>query len=526
MIAPSPQPEDGKRFVIETARPFGSSLIWQLQHAYYATRGVEAWRHGEVPHYVTSNPSIADSYAEIVLAFWRDRQRLAPHDSEPLTILELGAGSGRFAFHFLRRLGALCAEAGVPPHAFRYVLSDAADANLDFWRHHPGFESPFADGRLDLARVDLTQPESLALQMSGAPIGPGSLRHPLVVIANYVFDSIPQDLFRFEDGRACAASVSLAIDQDPAGLDAGALLARVAVHYAYDEVMQPPYAEAWLQRLFEEYRRDLRDTHLLFPAAGLRALRRLAGLSAAGLFVLTADKGVHRPAALDVRPRPNLVRHGSVSLPVNYHAFTRVCIQDGGLALVPSRAHASLAVICLLTMPDAGRHAETQRAYRRHVDDFGPDDFYGIAAHSRNTTATMSVADILAYLRLSRHDGRQLEHYLPRLMELVAELDATARENLIEAVEDVWDMYFPLGEAFDLANGIARLLHAMDDCERAVIFYERSMAIYGPDTGTLCNIAACYRRLGEEARAAAILHKVLEYDPGNDAAAALLASAE
>ena len=72
-----------------------------------------------MPHYVTSNPTIANRYAEIVLAFWRDRQRLAPQ-SEPLTICELGAGSARFAFHFLRRLSALCAQAEVPPQAFRY----------------------------------------------------------------------------------------------------------------------------------------------------------------------------------------------------------------------------------------------------------------------------------------------------------------------------------------------------------------------------------------------------------------------
>jgi tetratricopeptide (TPR) repeat protein len=229
---------------------------------------------------------------------------------------------------------------------------------------------------------------------------------------------------------------------------------------------------------------------------------------------------------LEGRAQLNVARHGSISLPVNYHAFTRVCVQDGGLALVPSRAHASIAVIGLLALPDAGRHEETQRAYRLHVGDFGPDDFYSIARHARDTTARMSAADILAYLRLSRHDSRQLEQHLPRLMELASELDAPMRENLIEAVEEVWDMYFPLGEAFDLANGIARLLHTMDDCERALIFYERSMAIYGPDTGTLCNIAACYRRLGEGARAAAVLHKVLEYDPGNAAATALLASAD
>src|SRR4051794_28253459 len=48
--ASSPRPEGGGRFIVETRRPFSGSHIWQLQDAYFAGRGVEAWRQGEVPH--------------------------------------------------------------------------------------------------------------------------------------------------------------------------------------------------------------------------------------------------------------------------------------------------------------------------------------------------------------------------------------------------------------------------------------------------------------------------------------------
>jgi hypothetical protein len=36
--------------------PWPDSPLWALQRAYYASAGVEAWRMGEVPHYVTSHP--------------------------------------------------------------------------------------------------------------------------------------------------------------------------------------------------------------------------------------------------------------------------------------------------------------------------------------------------------------------------------------------------------------------------------------------------------------------------------------
>lgn len=521
----SPRAGERQWFILERGRLFCRSLIWQLQDAYFAERGVEAWRQGEVPHYVTSNPTIANCYAEVVLAFWRDRQRLAPQ-SEPLTICELGAGSARFAFHFLRRLSALCAQADVPPQAFRYVLTDSANSNLEFWRHHPNFEPFFADGRLDMARLDMTRPERLSLQISGDTIEPGSLHHPLVIIANYVFDSIPQDLFHFKAQRTYACHVSLAVDADPASLSAAELLARLQVHYDDEEITEPPYAEPYLQQLIADYQRALGDAHVLFPAAGLRCLKSLAEFSSHGALVLSADKGNHRLAALDGQPAPGLVRHGSVSLQVNYHAFAQFCTEAGGVALLPTDHHNSINVVGLLMLADAHDHSETERAYHRHVREFGPDHFYSITKHARKTIAEMSVEDILAYLRLSRHDSHQFGRYLPRLLELAPEFDVATRVDVTAAIENVWDMYFPLGEDLDLANRIAGLLYAMDDHSAALTYFERSMAIYGADTGTLYNIAACYRLLGEHGAAVAMLQKVLEYDNDNEAAKLLLDECE
>jgi hypothetical protein len=513
----------GKQHILEQRQPFHSSLIWQLQRRYFAERGVEAWRQGEVPHYVTSNLTIANAYAEIVLALRRDRDRLSPAEQsqEPLTIVELGAGSGRFAFHFLKRLGALCVEAGVAPQTFRYVLTDVADANLDFWRRHPCFEPFFARGLLDLARLDITQPETLALQVSGRTIAPESLRGPLVVIANYVFDSVPQDLFRFRHGQAQPCLVSLTLDEDPGRLDAAETLARLSVDYDYADITEAPYPEPWLRQLLADYARGLHDTHVLVPAAGLRCLDHLAGLSQQGLLLLSADKGEHRLAALDGRAPPGLVRHGSVSLPVNFHAFAQFCAQRGGLALVPERHHNSINVIALLMLPDAAGHAETRRAYQCHVREFGPDAFYSITKHARQTIPLMSAEVILAYLRLSRHDSHQLGRYLPRLRELAGEFDDATRADVVAAIEAVWDTYFPLGEDLDLANGIAALLYAMDEFALALDYFKRSIVTYGRDTGTLCNMAASHHMLGQDAAAAALLRIVLAYEPTNQGAAEL-----
>ena len=52
--------------------PFSDSPLWSRQHNYYRQRGMAAWSEGKVPHYLTNNPSMARTYADIVLGYWRD----------------------------------------------------------------------------------------------------------------------------------------------------------------------------------------------------------------------------------------------------------------------------------------------------------------------------------------------------------------------------------------------------------------------------------------------------------------------
>lgn len=513
------------QFQLEDRQSFSHSLIWDLQQHYFAEKGVEAWRQGEVPHYVTSNPTIANCYAEIVFAFLRDQARLAQRlpSEQPLYICELGAGSGRFAFHFLKRLTHLCDQAGLARTTFCYILTDAAESNLAFWQAHPRFQPFLADGVLDLAQFDLVHSDRMTLQHSGQTLTPGSLERPLVVFANYVFDSIPSELYYLDGGRGYQCLTSLFLDDDPARLDPVDVLPHLKIHYDYQEFTDTPELEPELQRLLANYQRTLNDTHLLFPVAGLRCLQRLRALSQPGLLLLSADKGDLDLEALQGESLPSLVHHGSFSLSVNYHAFKMFCEQHGGVALLPSREREHVNVICLLLLEEATRYQETQEVYQRSVQDFGPDDFYTLIQQARQHLVQMSAAEILTYVHFSHYDSHQFGRYfLPRLLELVPDLNVAERQAVREAMANVWEMYFPLGEELDLADQIARLLYALDDYSQAITYLEHSIEIYGPYTGTLSNLAACYQLVGQPERAQTLLHNVLKYDPTNEPARTLL----
>ena len=69
----SRRPKSSRPTVVDPAQPLSRSFLWRLQRNFFDRAGVEAWTAGIVPHYITSNPWIADAYAQVVLGWLRVR---------------------------------------------------------------------------------------------------------------------------------------------------------------------------------------------------------------------------------------------------------------------------------------------------------------------------------------------------------------------------------------------------------------------------------------------------------------------
>lgn len=457
---------DHRGFCVAKSQSFSQSLLWTLQRDYFTQRGLNAWSQGEVPHYITSNPTIAIAYAEIVFACWQDQNQHLT-STQPLYLCELGAGSGRFAFHFLTHLTELCQQNQLPITNFRYILSDFAQANLDAWDRHPQFQPFFEQGILDTARFDINHTNQLSLQHSGETLTPHTLDRPLIVIANYLFDSIPQDLYYIDDGQIHTCLVSLLCDQNPKTLSSGQLLKHLNLDYDYQPTNITDL-DPQLQALLRHYQHHLTDTHLLVPSTGFLCLKRLQTLSQQGLLLLSADKGTTDLRKLQGNRPPKLVtHHGCFSLSVNYALFKTFCEQQGGIALTPNTAHQSLCVIALIMGNQPDRYRQTQWIYDRYVQSFGPDDFFRITKHVRQTLKQMDVGDILAYLRLSHYDSHQFARYLPQLQQLAPNFTPQEKIAVLSAIDKVWHRYFPIGEDKNLAKDIANFCFELEECDRA-----------------------------------------------------------
>src|SRR5690242_11313763 len=109
MGIPKLTPPQTKQIILGDKQRLSESILWRLQANFFAQRGIDAWREGIVPHYISSNPFIANAYAQVAFGFLKDCQATSDglDRSQPIYIVELGTGSGRFAYHLYTKLAGM-----------------------------------------------------------------------------------------------------------------------------------------------------------------------------------------------------------------------------------------------------------------------------------------------------------------------------------------------------------------------------------------------------------------------------------
>jgi tetratricopeptide (TPR) repeat protein len=500
---------------------FSEAPIWELQRNYFEEQGITAWESGEVPQYITNNPVIAGAYAEIIFGFLQDRARLG-HMGEPVTILELGAGSGRLAYHVLKELSDLMDYAGIALPAFRYVMSDLPVKNITYWQQHRSLR-PFVErGMLDFAQFDAVHDNELRLTQSGITIRPAGLQQPLLIIANYFFDSIPQELIYVDESKIYECRVSLRYPDEADALTASGLLEKAIPEYHYIRAAEYEQESYPYRDIIELYKQKLEDSHILFPAIGLRCLERLGQLSQEGFVLLTADKGDHRLENWKFAEPPKLIHHGSFSLTANYHAIQHYFEQKGALSCFTGHHYKNLNVGCIFMLQNAASYANTRLAYRRFVNRFGPDDFFSMKTWFDEHLEQMELSQILAFWRLGRYDAQLFLQSAKHMLTLLPSSSEEEADDLREGIHMMWTGYYPMNEKHDLALDCGALLYHLDLFEDARVFFERSLKDSEATAEVLYYMAVCCYEVGSEAVASDYLQRVLALEPEHEGAVELL----
>ncbi|HZS27931.1 MAG TPA: SAM-dependent methyltransferase [Candidatus Angelobacter sp.] len=493
---------------METNVPLSNSVIWRLQQDYYAQRGLKAWTEDMVPSYITNNLLIAEIYASIMAGFLEDcmgparREEKVLSPEHPLRVVELGAGTGKFSYLLLRKLTTLLRAREVSTKTVRYCMADCSDALIAEWRANPGLKEFIEDGILEFKQLQIGAEVALPADWG---------RGPLVVIANYVFDSLPQDAFIIGNGQIFESMITTS------AADEGASLSGLQLSFNTAAVLPDRYAEKSWNAILEEYRSRLTAATIYFPTAALALLQRLSSLSDGRMLVLAADKGFTHIEDLEFLQGPPTVEFhaGShcFSQVVNFDAISRYYACKSGEALLPQKHISSLNICAFLERSGQNDFPATRKAYREAVDGFGPDDLFTLMGWLDAHLHEVSAAQALAILRLTRWDPTALMRLFPviapQLRSVVAE-----RIDLRDAVFNVMANRFPVSRSDnELAFYCGVILLELRFFAEAMEMFTISEQTLGPSAATSYNLGLCAAGLGRSEEALAFMVKACDQDP-------------
>lgn len=257
----------------------------------------------EVPFRISSNPFIANAYAQVIRGYLRDTANDAngPAGSRgSVRVLELGAGSGQFGFLLARALSEIVA-AGEPETLprFRYLMTDVAESNVRAWPAHPRLKPLVEAGVMKFAVLDASAPAEARLAGSSESLAEAIGGNPVVVIANHFLDVLVHDAFWVEDGVLREVRVGLDLEKElPEVVGSRELFNTMQFHRDSSPAGWPYYPEAGFDTILKEYARALKSATFLFPVAALRCLEALRRLTGGRLLLLVSDKARTTPQQL------------------------------------------------------------------------------------------------------------------------------------------------------------------------------------------------------------------------------------
>lgn|GEM_PF-401678 len=518
------QSEASQRIFLEAEGVrLSASVLWRLQKQFFSAQSPRADRSDAIAFNPAHSSTLAFGYAGAIAAFLQDclavtkrhKTNFAVLDkTEPVYILELGAGTGRFAYRLLRQLQPLLARPGLKKLKVKYVLTDFVPQNLDFWQNHDALQPWFERGSLDVAAFDLQHPDAIALRHSNKILTPDTLVNPLIVIANDVFSCLPQDAYYLESGVIYEDRVSLSA---PAGtdLERWQSLAQFSLHYEQRPLERDRTS---IPDLVAQYGQHCDRSHILWPTVALTSLDFLRTLANDRLMAISSDVAYCHEIALQGNGEPIPNCNGYVALPVNYHALADYSQRQGGQALQPERVTPGFSTQILLFGNHPTGFRETQASYH-HLDLFtSSQTALLLDPLIANQIETLSLSQLVTYLQSRHWDAEVFLACFSALLPHLEHASAALGQDLIQGAHQVWQGYYPLGEDRDLAFYLGMILYSLGDCTSAVDYFERSRQSHGDDASTLYNLAMSHYQLQHLEQALDYLDRTLAVDPTFEAA--------
>ncbi len=486
---------NNRTILIEQHKRFSESCLWRLQREYFDKSGIDAWVN-QVPFYITSNPYIANCYAQIVVRFIRDWTKQHPDAKQhPFYILELGTGSGRFSFYVLKKIRELLQTLGMANISICYVMSDFTKNNIKYYETHPALIPFIEKGLIDFAIFDIETERPISLLRQNILLNPEVLVNPLVTFANYIFDTVSHDAFTVRQGKLYELLLSTSTTEDNLQDNKPKDMEKLSIDFKIHEIKNDYYNDPHLDDILNQYKNTFTESSFLFPIGSIRAIKFLKKISNNKLFIISSDKGYSSIESLNHLGHPSISFHGSFSMMVNFHAianYFKNC--QGDYFLQTPRKGIKTSVFCghfqLKDMP------ETSLAIQQYIEGVSAADYFTLHRRVSDSLQEYTLEAIAAHLHFALWDPHIYLKLTNRIVSLVEESDLDTINFIASNMSTLASNYYYMPKSDCVLFEIAVFFHAIKRYEQALQYYLEASKYVGRQFSLFYNMALCQHNLG------------------------------
>jgi tetratricopeptide (TPR) repeat protein len=502
----------------DSGKQLSKCVLWDVERDYFKNQGITAWLH-DVPYYVTSNPFIAKTYSKVVIHFIRDWIAKHPEAKQhPFYVMELGTGPGRFSYYMVKILDELRRDFGMDDVKIVFVMTDFAQANLDYHMSHHALLPYVEKGLLDFAIHDMMENVPVKLVHSKVELNQKTLVNPLTLFANYVFDTIPNDAFSARNGKLSELLVTLSTDESNMKNQRPVNLEEVTVDYTANEIHGAYYQDPAIDGVLELYKNSLKDSSFLLPIGSIRGLSYLNQLANGRIMLISSDKAYSELSALEGLDHPALTAHGGCfSMMVNCHAIGQYFKNIGGDFFTQSM-RTGLKTCFYTTGIRLDELPETRVALKEYIEKFSPTDFFNVYRHFNETAEQGELSGIASYLQLTEWDPHAYMRISKSVLSHLNEANFDTLNFLINNMHKLGENYYYMPKTDCILFEIGVFFHTINDYAKALEYYRQAVKFIGEEFRIKYNTALCLHHLDKSAEALDYFKQALKLSPDSEEA--------
>lgn len=493
------QPIDNSKEIEEKTR-LSQSKLWDLQRNYFQTMGIEAWEH-DVPFYITNNAFIGHQYAYMVTQMLRDlKSTLKPNTV--VYIMELGCGTGKFGFYFLKSLLTLMQSLQLNT-PICYIMSDVSEKNINFCRENSCLKPFVEQGVLDFAIFDAEKDTDFTLLNANRSFS-ALEEAPLIVIANYIFDCLKQDYLKLQENKYQGMSLALNSRYKSFDQESVRYMNELRLNISFDEIdLNDYFPDKNLVTALNELKADLIDktAWMPIPLAALQFFHNMNRLCHGKVLFIMGDKGISDPnmyARLTDKYLSTF--EGCYTFLVNFYLMAEYIKKHQGSALLSEKNNEFLVNLYSFGY-DLESFANTKLAFNQQLEHLGPHEYASLYDQAIQNAYRFSPKAITAFLRLSHWDPDAYAVIHDRLMDIVSTLAPHEARNLEIDLQKIEQNVYALPIGNNVNNLLGLFYEKTNNRAKAMMFFERAMTVFEKSEEPYHNLAIMYEKEKEVEKA-------------------------